>query len=229
MNSPLDFQHRIDGIPASGETNTDCRGADSTSPSHAGRDVVTPDEDRLQELLDRWETLRERGEKPSDEELCREAPELLGEFRHRVQIVEAMEGFLTNATLVTRGGRPNLEQGQFRLGGYEILQKLGQGGMGAVYLARQLKLQRKVAVKFLPRDRMQDRSAVARFEREMAAVGALNHDHIVQAHDAGEIDGCHFLVMELVDGENLLEILQRVGPLKIPDACELIRQAAVGL
>ncbi len=115
------------------------------------------------------------------------------------------------------------------LPGYEVQKKLGQGGMGTVFLARQVKLDRLVAIKVLPENRTDDPGALARFEREMKAVGRLNHPHIVQAHDAGEVNQVPYLVMEYLDGLSLAELSQRLGPLPLPEACELIRQAALGL
>ena len=73
------------------------------------------------------------------------------------------------------------------------------------------------------------RQAIARFEREMKAVGRLAHPNIVQAHDAREIDDTPVLIMEFVDGLDLAEIVRRVGPLPMADACELIRQTALAL
>jgi serine/threonine protein kinase/formylglycine-generating enzyme required for sulfatase activity len=116
-----------------------------------------------------------------------------------------------------------------QLGEYELLGCLGKGGMGAVYKARHRKLKRIVALKVLPAHQRDDEQAIARFEREMEVIGQLSHPHVVQAHDAGEIGGMRFLVMECVDGLNLSELVARLGPLPIPDACELARQAALGL
>ena len=116
-----------------------------------------------------------------------------------------------------------------RIREYELIKKIGEGGMGAVYRARHTKLKREVAIKVLPVDKLSRPGAVARFEREMEAVGKLNHQNIVVAHDAGESDGQHFLVMELVDGTDLGVLAKQVGPLPIADACEIVRQAAIGL
>ncbi len=115
------------------------------------------------------------------------------------------------------------------LGQYELQEKLGSGGMGTVYRAVHRKLNRTVALKVLPPDRFQTPDAVARFEREMRAVGMLQHPNIVAAHDAGEVDECHFLVMELVEGEDIGHLLSQTGPLPIAEACEIVRQAALGL
>jgi len=115
------------------------------------------------------------------------------------------------------------------VGQYRLLAKLGQGGMGTVYKALHTRLEKVVALKLLPRDRTQDPRAVARFAREMKAVGRLEHPHIVRAMDANEQDGTHYLVMEYVDGCDLGELVRRHGPLATANACELIRQAALGL
>jgi serine/threonine protein kinase len=115
------------------------------------------------------------------------------------------------------------------LGQYEILAKLGRGGMGTVYKARHLRLKRIFAVKVISQRRLPDPQAVARFRREMEAVGGLNHPNIVQATDAGEAAGQHFLVMEFVEGRNLSQLVRSDGPLPVADACEIGRQAALGL
>ncbi|MBC8876924.1 MAG: SUMF1/EgtB/PvdO family nonheme iron enzyme, partial [Planctomycetes bacterium] len=115
------------------------------------------------------------------------------------------------------------------LGEYEILEKLGEGGMGAVYKARQARLKKIVALKVLTKARLLDEAAVARFEREMEAVGAVDHVNIVRAMDAREIEGTPVLVTEYVEGLNLSDLVRSLGPLRIADACELIRQAANGL
>lgn len=116
-----------------------------------------------------------------------------------------------------------------QLGEYRVLEKLGGGGMGEVYKALQVKLELVVALKVLPRDVMQNPRAVARFEREMKAVARLNHPHIVQTYDAREIDGIHLLAMEYVAGVDLARLVRHCGPLSVADACELVRQAALGL
>jgi hypothetical protein len=124
-------------------------------------------------------------------------------------------------------GHPPKSLGRIR--DYELLEKLGEGGMGTVYKAMHVNLERQVAVKILPRDKLVDPQAVARFKREMKAVGQLVHPNIVLAHDAGEADGQHYLVMELVEGLDLTQLVARLGPLPVADACELVRQAALGL
>lgn len=115
------------------------------------------------------------------------------------------------------------------LGQYQLLAKLGEGGMGAVYKALHTRLKRLVALKVLPPGRMSNQQAVDRFRREMEAVGKLDHPNIVRATDAGEWGDTHYLVMELVDGIDMSQLVRKVGPLRVADACELVRQAATGL
>lgn len=115
------------------------------------------------------------------------------------------------------------------LGEYQLLEKLGEGGVGSVFKARHVKLDRIVAVKTLGRRFLDDEKALARFEREMRAVGRLDHPNVVRAHDAREFDGLPVLVMEYVDGLDLGQVVRLCGPLPVPNACEAIRQAAMGL
>ena len=94
---------------------------------------------------------------------------------------------------------------------YEIVDKLGQGGMGEVYLARDTKLGRKVALKVLPPELAESEHLRERFEREAKALAALNHPGIVQVYSVEESDGVHFITMELVEGNRLTELIPRGG------------------
>jgi serine/threonine protein kinase len=114
-------------------------------------------------------------------------------------------------------------------GKYKILELIGSGGMGAVYLCEHVFMRRLVAVKILPADKYDDPSNLERFIREARAVAALNHPNIVRAYDIDKADGMHFLVMEYVDGSSLQEIVARFGPLNPVRAAHCIAQAAVGL
>lgn len=125
-----------------------------------------------------------------------------------------------DATMVGSGGS---------LGPYQLLEKLGEGGMGAVYKARHTHLDKLVAIKVLPQHFTEKPEAVARFKREMKAVGRLTHANIVQAHDAGEIHGTHFLAMEYVEGIDLQKLVKDKGPLSPANACRALRQAAIAL
>jgi len=116
-----------------------------------------------------------------------------------------------------------------QLGEYRLVEKLGQGGMGVVYKAVHTELDRVVAVKVLPAGRLNDEDSIARFHREIRAIGRLDHPHIVRAYDARRIGETHFLVMEFVAGPDWEQLLGQHGPLDVADACELGRQAALGL
>jgi CHAT domain-containing protein/tetratricopeptide (TPR) repeat protein/tRNA A-37 threonylcarbamoyl transferase component Bud32 len=132
-----------------------------------------------------------------------------------------------SAGLSPVGGGASWREGD-RLGPYEILAKLGNGSMGVVYKARHRELGKVVALKMLKREQA-DEVAIARFKNEIRAVGRLEHPNIVVAHDAGEFQGIHYLVMQYVDGMDLARLVDRCGRLSIQDACEVIRQAAIGL
>jgi serine/threonine protein kinase len=106
-----------------------------------------------------------------------------------------------------------------RLGAYEIVDKLGEGGMGQVYRARDARLGRDVAIKVLPPAFAADPDAVARFEREMKTLAGIPHPHIVAIYDAGHEGSMAYAVTELVDGDTLAEIVAR-GPLPIRKAIE---------
>ncbi len=147
----------------------------------------------------------------------------------REQLRYQMERPTTSADVPQPPPSATPSRRQHELGDYVLLKKLGQGGMGTVYQARHTHLKRIVALKVLPKECLGNEQAVARFQREMEAVGRLDHPHIVRAMDAREVDGIRFLVMEYLDGLDLSEVVQRSGALRIPDACESIRQAAVGL
>jgi serine/threonine protein kinase len=115
-----------------------------------------------------------------------------------------------------------------RVGPYQLLLPLGEGGMGTVWKARHTVLEKIVALKLLPDERVHSPALLARFQLEMKAVGRLSHTHIVQAFDAGAAE-VPYLAMEYVDGTDLLRLLRERGPLPVANVCDLIRQAALGL
>jgi len=112
---------------------------------------------------------------------------------------------------------------------FRIIEKVGQGGMGAVYKAVHQRMQRTVALKVLPTAMIGDQSAVARFSREMSVLGQLNHPNIVQAFDAGDHDGQHYLAMEFIEGQDLASVLRKQGRLSIANACLVVSQVATAL
>jgi eukaryotic-like serine/threonine-protein kinase len=121
----------------------------------------------------------------------------------------------------------SLAEGQ-RLGPYEVLGRIGAGGMGEVYRARDTRLDRTVALKVLPAELSADSALRSRFEREAHAISALAHPHICTLFDIGEQDGRTFLVMEHLEGQTLLERLRK-GPLPLAQALEIAIQIAQAL
>jgi eukaryotic-like serine/threonine-protein kinase len=95
-----------------------------------------------------------------------------------------------------------LEPGR-SIGHYRIVRQIGRGAMGAVFLAEDTKLERNVALKVLPEEMASDPDRLTRFRREAKAIAALNHPNIVTLYSVEELDGIHFLTMELVEGESL--------------------------
>lgn len=126
-------------------------------------------------------------------------------------------------------GRAPALPGVCAIPGYEILGVLGQGGMGTVYQARQLRLDRIVALKVIRLDRFDAPGYLERFSREMRVVGQLDHPHLVEAHDAGEHNGVLYLAMKLIDGIDLGALVRQAGALSVLEACSLVRQAALAL
>lgn len=123
-----------------------------------------------------------------------------------------------------------------RVGKYELIASLGSGAHGIVFKARHPELDRFCAVKVLfpPRAQTPDalgrfRLMAARFRRERVALARLGHPNIIQATDGGESGGALYLVMEFVDGADLGRVVKAVSRLTVPDACEVVRQAAEGL
>jgi serine/threonine protein kinase len=118
---------------------------------------------------------------------------------------------------------------RFTIGKYKVLEKLGSGGMGQVFLCEHKLMRRRVAVKVLPTAKAADPSSLDRFYREARAVAALDHPNIVRAYDIDQDDNLHFLVMEYVDGASLQDIIRKTGPMDVTRACHYIYWSAVGL
>jgi len=145
---------------------------------------------------------------------------------------ERVSRFLLDAGLLTRWQCNKLLEGRskgFFLGKYKLLDHLGTGGMSAVYLAEHVNMQRRVAIKVLPKHRVNDSSYLARFYREARAVAALDHPNIVHAYDVDNELDTHYLVMEFVQGLDLQQMVKRQGALGYEAAADYIRQAADGL
>ncbi len=126
-----------------------------------------------------------------------------------------------------RSSQMSLSAGM-RLGTYEIIEAIGAGGMGEVYRARDTRLHRDVAVKVLPDMFAAEPERVSRFEREARALASLNHPHIAQIHGLEQSGGSLALIMELVDGEDLVHSIAR-GPLPVRESIRIGTQIAAAL
>ncbi len=118
---------------------------------------------------------------------------------------------------------------QLLLESYVLIERIGEGGMGQVFKARNWKLDRLVALKLIRKERLDSQEIVRRFQREVRASAQLNHPNVVHAYDCGQCGDRHFYVMEYVDGIDLAQLVRREGPLPIEQACEYMRQTALGL
>jgi serine/threonine protein kinase len=139
---------------------------------------------------------------------------------------------LVDRKLLTQWQCDQLREGRHRgfiLGKYKLLGMLGKGGMSTVYLAEHMLMQRRVAIKVLPRGKVNDSSYLARFRREAQAVATLDHRNIVRAYDIDNNGPDHYFVMEYVEGRDLQTTVKHDGPLDYDTAAEYIRQAAEGL
>jgi eukaryotic-like serine/threonine-protein kinase len=151
---------------------------------------------------------------------------------HSVSDTTMVADRLVQAELITRWQADRLLEGRYKgffLGKYKLLGHLGTGGMSRVYLGEHVLMQRRVAIKVLPKDRVEDSSYLARFHREAQAAASLDHRNIVRAYDIDNMGDLHYIVMEYVEGRDLQQIVKERGPLDYAAAADYTRQAAEGL
>jgi non-specific serine/threonine protein kinase len=141
---------------------------------------------------------------------------------------DRVETFLETPAALLLGPMASEDLAGRVVGSYRLLSRLGAGGMGEVYLARDTKLDRQVAFKILAPELALDRDRLRRFDQEARAASSLNHPHIVVVHDFGDLDGRPYLVTELIEGETLRYRL-RQGPLPMRDVLEIGVQLASAL
>jgi tetratricopeptide (TPR) repeat protein/tRNA A-37 threonylcarbamoyl transferase component Bud32 len=186
------------------------------------------DDERIDQLLSRWEQVQGEGHTLTPEELCRDCPELVEPIRRRVQLLRAFNPLL-QATSVdrTKSFGPPAPAGAApaAVPGYEILGELGRGGMGVVYKARQTGLGRVVALKMVLSGGRASSAELGRFRAEAEAVARLQHPNIIQIYEIGEHEGCPFFSMEYAAGGSLS---QRLGDKPLPprEAATLVETLA---
>jgi len=171
-------------------------------------------ESRLLDLIIQWEELRAAGQEPSPAELCESCPELLPELEQRLRALAGMAGMLDQTVVASTANTHNVAYppGQATdlpavawpaIPQYEILEELGRGGMGVVFKARHMALKRIVALKTILACGAIREEQRKRFLREARVMALLQHPHIVQIHEIGQLGEHPFLVMEYVPGEDL--------------------------
>ena len=146
------------------------------------------------------------------------------------ELTESLSDGMTDAAATeTTSGREAIRTAR-QIGPYRLIEQIGEGGMGEVWLAEQTEgVWRRVALKVI-RPGMDTRSFIARFEAERQAMAMMDHPTIAKIFDAGETaDGRPYLVMEYIQGCDLQQLIRIKGQLEVADACEMIRQAALGL
>ncbi|QDU73999.1 Serine/threonine-protein kinase PrkC [Bremerella volcania] len=146
--------------------------------------------------------------------------------------LDALQKHFVEKHLLTTWHCEKLRNGKYKgffLSKYRLLKHLGTGGMSSVYLAEHILMNRKVAIKVLPRRRVNDASYLARFHLEAQAAAHLDHPNIVRAFDVDNEDNTHYIVMEYVPGADLQQIVRESGPVPFEAAADYIAQAADGL
>lgn len=146
--------------------------------------------------------------------------------------LDTLQNYFVEKRLLTSWHCEKLRNGKYKgfyLSKYRLLKHLGTGGMSSVYLAEHTLMNRKVAIKVLPRRRVNDASYLARFHLEAQAAAHLDHPNIVRAFDVDNEDNTHYIVMEYVPGADLQQIVRESGPVPFEAAADYIAQAADGL
>ncbi len=199
-------------------------------------------EERIDAVCLRYERLCQAGQVPAlepflegfaeteREPLLRELQRLEQHYRRSGETVDHSQGGtpppLAPATAPAGGAIPAALADHPR---YRVLKTLGGGGMGTVYLAEHKMMKRPVALKALRPELTAQAGLAERFRREVEAAARVTHPNIVAAHDADQAGDCLFLVMEYVEGIDLARWLKEHGPLPVAEACDSVRQAALGL
>jgi len=189
---------------------------------------------RVEELCQRALELKESGRAEFLQSACGGDDELRREVESLLAYERKAERFIESRALEVAGKLAATEpdNGTSLIGTtvshYSVIEKLGGGGMGVVYKARDTQLGRFVALKFLADDVAHDAQALSRFQREAEAASALNHPSVVTIYELGSVNGTHYIAMELICGETLRKLLA-AGPLPFRRAIAIATQIADGL
>lgn len=202
-----------------------------SSGMRSDTEVVNP---QIAHLAVRWQELRDVGSTVTVEEVCAERPELIPAVQDWLAKVNKMD-----ALLATQAPSADTIRGNFsndgvlaapqapdelgRLGDYRVLKLIGQGGMGKVYLAEDIRLQRRVALKVLTH------GGGERFLREARLLAKVEHDHIVTVYQIAEDRGTQYLAMPYLQGETLDQRLKKLGKLPLKESIRIAKQITQGL
>ncbi|WP_417387428.1 protein kinase domain-containing protein [Gimesia sp.] len=190
-------------------------------------------------LIERYYRLRETGKIISEQELLEAHPEIAGELSKlfsdshsaRTRIADQSDSGSADSSggLTVQESRLHFEQFPARFGRYQILSRLGEGGMGCVYLARDTQLERKVALKLPQINSHADTQFITRFYREARAAANLNHPNLCSVYDVDQIDDVHYITMEFIEGESLAALIQAGQKFSQTEIAQLIQQLAQAL
>jgi serine/threonine protein kinase/tetratricopeptide (TPR) repeat protein len=184
----------------------------------------------LEEALKKFVDVYLQGEKPDIDEFVEQYPKLEDVLKQRIQDLLKIDTLFSTLVQVNEGDFEDVGAGHDLVGqtfcGFEIVEVIGRGGMGIVYLARDTKLKRAVAIKSLPAQIATDSTSQMRFRREAELLASLNHPNIAVIHDIIEQnEGPDYLILEYVPGETLAERIAR-EPLKLQEALSIGQQIA---
>jgi len=184
----------------------------------------------LRKAVQRFVHARSQGQEPNIDEFVKQHPELEHQLRQRLQNLEKIDVLFDSLMQADEADFEDTTTGQElvgqKLGDFEIVEIIGRGGMGVVYLAHDTKLDRSVAVKSMPTELQASSTTQARFKREAKLLASLNHQNIAVIHEIIEqVEGADYLVLEYVPGETLAERIAR-RPLKLEEALSVAQQIA---
>jgi serine/threonine protein kinase len=187
-----------------------------------------PGEESISDLLLRWDDMREQGRTMTAAELCRDCPENRAEVEQKIDVLRLMYRLLGDDELPTEPlARPRRPAEPPHVAGYDILAEIGSGGMGVVYKARQIALNRVVALKMIRTGAHAPAADRERFRNEAEAVARLQHPYVVQIHEIGEADGCPYFSLEYVAGGSLADHSRgrALPPARAAELVEMMAQA----